>query len=41
MSGLTFRVGDISAVRNAAKTRGHAVSGDAFSLGGVTFHLTA
>jgi len=41
MSGLTFRVGDIAAVRNAAKARGHAVSGDTFSLGGVTFHLTA
>jgi hypothetical protein len=41
MSGLTFRVGDIAAVRDAAKARGHAVSGDRFSLGGVTFHLTA
>ena len=41
MSGLTFRVGDIAAVRAAATARGHAVSGDAFSLGGVTFHLTA
>jgi hypothetical protein len=41
MSGLTFRVGDVAAVRDAAKARGHAVSGDAFSLGGVTFHLTA
>jgi hypothetical protein len=41
MSGLTFRVGDIAKVRNAAKARGHAVSGDTFSLGGVTFHLTA
>ena len=41
MSGLTFRVGDIAAVRNAAKARGHAVSGDSFLLGGVTFHLAA
>jgi hypothetical protein len=41
MSGLTFRVGEIAAVRDAAKARGHAVSGDRFSLGGVTFHLTA
>jgi hypothetical protein len=41
MSGLTFRVGDIAAVRDAAKAKGHAVSGDSFSLGGVTFHLTA
>ena len=41
MSGLTFRVGDIAKVRDAAKARGHAVSSDTFSLGGVTFHLTA
>jgi hypothetical protein len=41
MSGLTFRVGDIAKVRDAAKARAHAVSGDTFSLGGVTFHLTA
>jgi hypothetical protein len=41
MSGLTFRVGNLAAVRDAAKARGHAVSGDSFSLGGVTFHLTA
>jgi hypothetical protein len=26
-------------VRDAAKARGHAVSGDSFELGGVTFHL--
>jgi hypothetical protein len=39
MSGLTFRVGDIAAVRDAAKARGHAVSGDTFALGGVTFGL--
>jgi hypothetical protein len=41
MSGLTFRVGDIAAVRDAAKTRGRPVSGDSFLLGGVTFHLAA
>ena len=41
MSGLTFKVGDIGAVRDAAKARGHAVSGDSFALGGVTFRLAA
>jgi hypothetical protein len=41
MSGLTFRVGDIDAVRHAAKTRGQPMSGDSFLLGGVTFHLVA
>jgi hypothetical protein len=41
MSGLTFRVGNVAGVRDAAKARGHAVSGDTFSLGGVTFHLAA
>jgi len=39
MSGLDFRVGDIAAVRDAAKQRGCAVSGDSFWLGGVMFHL--
>ena len=41
MSGLTFRVADIDAVRDAAKKRGHAVAGDQFLLGGVTFRLAA
>jgi hypothetical protein len=41
MSGLTFRVSDIAAVRDAAKTKGRPVSGDSFLLGGVTFHLAA
>jgi hypothetical protein len=41
MSGLIFRVADVAAVREAAKAKGHAVSGDSFPLGGVTFHLTA
>jgi hypothetical protein len=41
MSGLTFRVGDVAAVAKAAEARGHAVSDDSFSLGGVTFRLVA
>jgi hypothetical protein len=41
MGGLTFRVGDIAAVRDAAKAKGRPVSGDSFLLGGVTFHLAA
>jgi hypothetical protein len=41
MSGLTFRVSDIASVRDAAKGKGCAVSGDSFLLGGVTFHLAA
>jgi hypothetical protein len=41
MSGLTFRVADIARVRDAAKARGHAVSGDSFVLGGVRFCLVA
>jgi hypothetical protein len=41
MSGLTFRVSDIARVRDAAKARGHAVAGDSFVLGGVTFRLVA
>jgi hypothetical protein len=41
MSGLTFRVADVAAVRDAAKVRGHAVSGDSFQLGGVAFYLAA
>jgi hypothetical protein len=41
MSGLTFKVGNVAKVLDAAKARGHAVSGDSFPLGGVTFHLTA
>jgi hypothetical protein len=41
MSGLTFRVGDIARVRDAAQARGHEVSGGSFALGGVTFHLAA
>ena len=41
MSGLDFRVADVTAVRAAAKQRGCAVSGDSFGLGGVTFSLVA
>ncbi len=40
MSGLTFEVANVAAVRDAANTRGCAVAGDSFLLGGVTFHLT-
>ncbi|WP_029585043.1 hypothetical protein [Bradyrhizobium sp. URHD0069] len=39
ISGLMFRVGDIPAVRDSARARGYAVSGDSFDLGGVTFRL--
>ena len=41
MSGLTFLVADVAKVRKAANARGHAVSGDLFDLGGVTFRLKA
>ena len=41
MSGLTFRVGDVRAVRDAAKAKGYAVSGNEFFLGGVNFRLSA
>ncbi|HKH02191.1 MAG TPA: hypothetical protein VKB08_15895 [Bradyrhizobium sp.] len=41
MSALTFQVRDIAKVRDAAKARGHSVSGDSFLLGGVSFRLAA
>lgn len=41
MSALTFRVHDPAAVLSAARARGHAVTGNAFFLGGVDFQLTA
>jgi hypothetical protein len=41
MSGLTFRVGDVPAVCDAAKAKGYAVSGDSVSLGGIVFHVAA
>jgi hypothetical protein len=39
MSGLIFRVADISQVLAAARARGHEVTDDSFILGGVTFSL--
>jgi hypothetical protein len=39
MSGLTFRVRDVAAVSDAARAKGHAIAGDSFLLGGVTFKL--
>jgi hypothetical protein len=39
MSGLTFKVGNVAKVLDAAKARGCKVSVDSFELGGVTFHL--
>jgi hypothetical protein len=41
MSGLTFKVADIAKVRDAAKAKGYAVSGESFLLSGVTFRLVA
>jgi hypothetical protein len=41
MSGLTFRVGDVAAVRDAARNKGCAAAGDSFLLGGVTYYLEA
>jgi hypothetical protein len=41
MSGLTFRVGDVAKVRDAAKAKGYPVNGDSFFLGGVDFQLVA
>jgi hypothetical protein len=41
MSGLSFQVADIAVVLDAARKKGHAVAGDSFLLGGVTFHLVA
>jgi hypothetical protein len=41
MSGLTFRVGDVAKVCDAAKAKGYAVSGESFFLGGVNFQLMA
>ena len=40
MSGLEFKVADIALVREAARTKGYAVSGNEFLIGGVTFRLT-
>jgi len=41
MSALDFRVGDVASVCNAARRRGHAVSGNQFLLGGVDFRVAA
>ena len=41
MSGLTFRVGDVAAVCDAATAKGYEVSGDTFLIGGVTFQFEA
>jgi hypothetical protein len=41
MCGLTFRVADVATVRDTARKKGHAVAGDSFLLGGVTFRLAA
>jgi hypothetical protein len=41
LTGLTFRVSDVEAVRSAARIRGCPCAGDAFLLAGVTFHLVA
>jgi hypothetical protein len=41
MSGLTFQVSDVAKVREAAKAKDYAVSGDAFFIGGVNFQLVA
>jgi hypothetical protein len=41
MSGLTFKVGDVRAVCDAAKASGRAVSGNEFPLGGVNFRISA
>jgi hypothetical protein len=41
MSALEFKVADVACVIDAAKARGHAVSGNEFLLGGVVFRLAA
>jgi hypothetical protein len=41
MSGLTFKVADVAAVRHAATAKGYEISGDTFLIGGVTFQLAA
>lgn len=40
MSGLEFRVADVGSVREAARSKGYAVSGNELLIGGVTFRLT-
>ncbi|CAN5124819.1 hypothetical protein BH11PSE4_BH11PSE4_23730 [soil metagenome] len=41
LTGLTFRVSDVEAVRSAARARGCPCAGDAFLLAGVTFRVVA
>lgn len=41
MTGLSFRVSNIASIRDAAKARGYAISGNSFRLGGVDFQLVA
>ncbi|WP_275196533.1 hypothetical protein [Bradyrhizobium sp. CSA207] len=41
MSTLEFRVADVASVLHAAKAKGHAVAGNEFLLGGVTFRIGA
>lgn len=41
MTGLTFHVADIAAVREAATAKGYAVTDDSFRFGGVDFRLAA
>jgi hypothetical protein len=41
MTGLTFRVTDVAAVRKSANTMGYAVTDDAFRIAGVDFRFAA
>ncbi len=41
MSALTFRVSDVGKVCEAARSKGYAVSGNEFLIGGVVFRLVA
>src|SRR4051812_20734016 len=40
MSALEFRVADVAGVLHAARAKGHAVAGNEFLLGGVTFRVS-
>jgi hypothetical protein len=39
MTGLTFRVDDISAIRKAATAKGYAITDDAFRIAGIDCRL--
>ena len=41
MAGLTFRVAEVTKICDAARANGHAVSDNAFLLGGVMFRVAA